>query len=103
MERPELDFKFKCVLFSGALQVCTLCANEGLVAAGGFNGEVVARRIGAAEKISARWVLIPVRNDRQTALRPALRPALLINLKGRPRWALCSLHLPSNDLANEEQ
>ncbi|PRW20425.1 putative WD repeat-containing -like [Chlorella sorokiniana] len=33
----------------GQVQLCTLCAREGLVAGGGFGGELVVRRIGAAE------------------------------------------------------
>lgn len=31
----------------GAAQVCTLCVRHGLAVAGGFGGEVVAKRIGA--------------------------------------------------------
>ena len=31
----------------GAAKVCTLCVRHGLVAAGGFGGEVVAKRVGA--------------------------------------------------------
>ncbi|KAL4427141.1 hypothetical protein ABPG77_001145 [Micractinium sp. CCAP 211/92] len=34
----------------GQVQLCTLCAREGLVAGGGFGGELVARRIGSEEK-----------------------------------------------------
>lgn len=40
----------------GQLQVCTLCAREGLVAAGGFGGELVARRVGSQEPFACRWV-----------------------------------------------
>jgi hypothetical protein len=37
----------------GAVQLCTLCVKEGLAAAGGFGGELVARRLGAAEPFAA--------------------------------------------------
>jgi WD40 repeat protein len=37
----------------GSFPVCTLCAKEGLVAAGGFNGELVVRRIGSMRKFDA--------------------------------------------------
>ena len=38
-----------------APQVCTLCAREGLVAAGGFGGELVARRVGSDTPFACRW------------------------------------------------
>ena len=38
----------------GAVQLCTLCVKGGLVAAGGFGGELVVRRIGAQEKFACR-------------------------------------------------
>ncbi|KAL4459152.1 hypothetical protein ABPG75_014017 [Micractinium tetrahymenae] len=36
----------------GQVQLCTLCAREGLVAGGGFGGELVARRIGSEDKFA---------------------------------------------------
>lgn len=37
-----------------AAQVCTLCVREGLVAAGGFGGELVARRVGSDAPFACR-------------------------------------------------
>ncbi|KAI3424072.1 hypothetical protein D9Q98_009435 [Chlorella vulgaris] len=36
----------------GKIQLCTLCAKEGLVVGGGFSGEVVARRQGSQDEFS---------------------------------------------------
>lgn len=36
----------------GQVQLCTLCAREGLVAGGGFGGELVARRVGSEDKFA---------------------------------------------------
>lgn len=40
----------------GPAALCTLCVKNGLVAAGGFNGELLAQRIGSKNTFDARYV-----------------------------------------------
>jgi len=39
----------------GQLSLCTLCVKEELIAAGGFGGELIARRVGSDQEFAARY------------------------------------------------
>ncbi|EFN53482.1 hypothetical protein CHLNCDRAFT_25788, partial [Chlorella variabilis] len=58
----------------GQVQLCTLCAREGLVAGGGFSGELVARRVGSEDKFACSMRVTTSDNGITNAIE-ILRPA----------------------------